>query len=185
MQLMTHSSRSSPRRSSAPKRRMKVHPLQTWLTAVYVILSVGMASMKIVLRHLKAHCIRRSLACLPRVCDVQAFEHPFDMQIARCTCHRGSIKCVVHCMVLSMRAYCLVSAHLCLREFAVSLGLAAESSSDSEDDDNEDDDDEVEDSEGGEETCPSGCDASLYDKVISPSCLLCVCFTCRVESAQM
>ncbi|KAL0027158.1 hypothetical protein WJX79_011044 [Trebouxia sp. C0005] len=44
-------------------------------------------------------------------------------------------------------------------------GLAAESSSDSDDDDDEDDDDEVEDSEGGEETCPAGCDPSLYDKV--------------------
>ncbi len=45
-------------------------------------------------------------------------------------------------------------------EFA---GLAGESSSDSEDDD--DDDDEVEDSEGGEQMCPPGCDPSLYDKV--------------------
>lgn len=54
----------------------------------------------------------------------------------------------------------------------MSVGLAAESSSDSENDNDEDDDDEVEDSEGGEETCPSGCDSSLYDKVTSPSCLL-------------
>ncbi|KAL3160143.1 hypothetical protein ABBQ32_010912 [Trebouxia sp. C0010 RCD-2024] len=46
-------------------------------------------------------------------------------------------------------------------------GLVGESSSDSsnEDDDADDEDDEVEDSEGGEETCPPGCDPSLYDKV--------------------
>ena len=46
-------------------------------------------------------------------------------------------------------------------------GLAVESSEDSsdEDDDDNDDDDEVEDSEGGEETCPPGCDPILYDKV--------------------
>lgn len=47
-------------------------------------------------------------------------------------------------------------------------GLVGESSSDSsnEDDDADDEDDEVEDSEGGEETCPPGCDPSLYDKVL-------------------
>lgn len=47
-------------------------------------------------------------------------------------------------------------------------GLVGESSSDSsnEDDDDDDEDDEVEDSEGGEETCPPGCDPSLYDKVL-------------------
>lgn len=47
-------------------------------------------------------------------------------------------------------------------------GLAVESSEDSNDgdgDDNDDEDDEVEDSEGGEETCPPGCDPGLYDKV--------------------
>lgn len=46
-------------------------------------------------------------------------------------------------------------------------GLAVESSEDSSDEDNDDsdDDDGVEDSEGGEETCPPGCDPSLYDKV--------------------
>lgn len=89
-------------------------------------------------------------------------------------------------MVLSMCADYLVSPHFCSRELHVSVGLAAESSSDSEDDNNEDDDDdEVEDSEGGEETCPSGCDSSLYDKVTSPSCLLRVCFTCHVKSAQL
>ena len=71
-----------------------------------------------------------------------------------------------------------------LEEVGVSVGLAAESSSDSEDDEDEDDDDEVEDSEGGEETCPAGCDSSLYDKVTSASCLLCVGFTCHVESAE-
>ena len=49
----------------------------------------------------------------------------------------------------------------------VPAGLAVESSEDSsdEDDDDSDDDDGVEDSEGGEETCPPGCDPSLYDKV--------------------
>ena len=47
------------------------------------------------------------------------------------------------------------------------IGLAGESSSESdEDDDDDDDDDEEEDSEGGEETCPTGCDPSLYDKVL-------------------
>ena len=48
-------------------------------------------------------------------------------------------------------------------------GLVGESSSDSsneDDDDGDDEDDEVEDSEGGEETCPPGCDPSLYDKVL-------------------
>lgn len=72
-----------------------------------------------------------------------------------------------------------------LKRVCVSLGLAAESSSDSEDEDDEDDDDEVEDSEGGEETCPAGCDSSLYDKVTSPSCLLRICFTCHVEAAEL
>lgn len=53
-------------------------------------------------------------------------------------------------------------------DYGVSAGLADESSSDSsdEDDDDDDDNDEVEDSEGGEESCPPGCDPSLYDKVL-------------------
>ncbi len=92
---------------------------------------------------------------------------------------------MVHCVVLSMHAAYLVSLQFSSRNFDVSVGLAAESSSDSEDDDDEDDDDEVEDSEGGEETCPAGCDSSLYDKVTSPSCLLHVCFTCHVESVEL
>ncbi len=82
--------------------------------------------------------------------------------------------------MLSFLFHCTLLNRVC-----ASIGLAAESSSDSEDDDDEDDDDEVEDSEGGEETCPAGCDSSLYDKVTSPSCLLCVCPTCHVESAQL
>ena len=51
----------------------------------------------------------------------------------------------------------------------VPAGLAVESSEDSSNDDQDDsdDDDGVIDSEGGEETCPAGCDASLYDKVLA------------------
>lgn len=67
------------------------------------------------------------------------------------------------CLLKSVSFLLLLSQGCC-----TCAGLVGESSSDSsnEDDDDHDDDDEVEDSEGGEETCPSGCDPSLYDKVL-------------------
>ncbi len=52
-------------------KKIKLHLCKSWLTAMYF--SVGMASMQnVVFKHMKAQCIRHSLACQPRVYDVQA-----------------------------------------------------------------------------------------------------------------
>lgn len=74
-------------------------------------------------------------------------------------------------LVIQYTPCCKQGERLRLRVDHMSAGLASESSSDSEEEDDDNDDDEVEDSEGGEETCPPGCDMGLYDKVNATSTL--------------